>query len=289
MQTSTTSHNHTSSSRNPQRAIMIVTADPLGDFNATSQILRYSALAREITVPRVPSTSTTLSGTTANKSNLTSGRTTPSSYSIEELEYAAQEIARLTEELDVMSLRLTDEELRRREMESAWKSAEERCALVEQEVREECWIEMERRIEEESHRWRGAWGEEADRNDEHLDRKLDILTRTIQIHEDPEPSSGERIDELEDENERLRRRVDALERELRNRSPTKKQKGQLAIPRGLRLEDEELENAVQGLSEMRLDEGSETPKSKTPAKKQRWVPPTFLSGDGISLTKVQGN
>lgn len=34
---------------------MIVTADPHGDFNATSQILRYSALAREITVPRIPS------------------------------------------------------------------------------------------------------------------------------------------------------------------------------------------------------------------------------------------
>ena len=41
--------------RNPQRAVMIVTADPLGDFNATSQILRYSALAREVTVPRIPS------------------------------------------------------------------------------------------------------------------------------------------------------------------------------------------------------------------------------------------
>src|SRR5690606_4112554 len=41
--------------RNPQRAVMIVTADPLGDYNATSQILRYSALAREVTVPRAPS------------------------------------------------------------------------------------------------------------------------------------------------------------------------------------------------------------------------------------------
>ena len=40
---------HASSSvgrRNPQKGVMIVTADPLGDFNATSQILRYSALAR---------------------------------------------------------------------------------------------------------------------------------------------------------------------------------------------------------------------------------------------------
>ncbi|KAH0543477.1 hypothetical protein FGG08_002242 [Glutinoglossum americanum] len=266
---SVTSYNHTSSSRNPQKAIMIVTADPLGDFNATSQILRYSALAREVTVPRVPSvTSTILSGTTANKSNLTSGRTTPSSCSPEELEYAAQEIARLTEELDVMGLRLTDEELRRKEMENAWKSAEERCALMEQDVREECWVEMERRIEEERRRWKGAWGEEADRNDEHLDKKLEILTRTIQIHEDPEPSSGERIEELEDENEALRRKVDLLERELRNRSPTKKQRT-FPAPRSL-AGDEDLENAVRGFGEMKLDEAPGVPlKSKTPAKKQR--------------------
>ncbi|EAQ87131.1 hypothetical protein CHGG_03750 [Chaetomium globosum CBS 148.51] len=46
--------------RNPQTAVMIVTADPHGDFNATSQILRYSALAREVTVPRVPSITQTI-------------------------------------------------------------------------------------------------------------------------------------------------------------------------------------------------------------------------------------
>jgi cell division septum initiation protein DivIVA len=39
---------------------MIVTADPHGDFNATSQILRYSALAREVTVPRIPSITQTI-------------------------------------------------------------------------------------------------------------------------------------------------------------------------------------------------------------------------------------
>ncbi|KAK4232411.1 kinesin-like motor protein 9 [Podospora fimiseda] len=50
--------------RNPQKAVMVVTADPVGDYNATSQILRYSALAREVTVPRIPSISQAiLSGT----------------------------------------------------------------------------------------------------------------------------------------------------------------------------------------------------------------------------------
>ncbi|KAG6355738.1 hypothetical protein INS49_003703 [Diaporthe citri] len=46
--------------RNPQKAVMVVTADPHGDFNATSQILRYSALAREVTVPRIPSITETI-------------------------------------------------------------------------------------------------------------------------------------------------------------------------------------------------------------------------------------
>ncbi|AEO60509.1 hypothetical protein MYCTH_2309747 [Thermothelomyces thermophilus ATCC 42464] len=46
--------------RNPQKAVMIVTADPHGDYNATSQILRYSALAREVTVPRIPSITQTI-------------------------------------------------------------------------------------------------------------------------------------------------------------------------------------------------------------------------------------
>ena len=161
---------------------MIVTADPVGDFNATSQILRYSALAREITVPRIPSiTSTIFSGTTANnKSQLTSGRTTPSSLTTEEIEFAASEIARLSEKLDIVQIRLAEEEKRRREAENAWQIAEERCMAMEQEIREECAEETERRLEEERNRWMGARAEEADRNDEHLDRKLEILSKTIQ-------------------------------------------------------------------------------------------------------------
>ncbi|KAK4163157.1 P-loop containing nucleoside triphosphate hydrolase protein [Cladorrhinum sp. PSN259] len=51
--------------RNPQKAVMVVTADPLGDYNSTSQILRYSALAREVTVPRIPSISQTIQSGTA--------------------------------------------------------------------------------------------------------------------------------------------------------------------------------------------------------------------------------
>lgn len=176
---------------------MIVTADPLGDFNATSQILRYSALAREVTVPRVPSIASTILSGTATKNHFASGRTTPTSISTEELVFAAQEIARLAQEVEEANIRVAEEQNRRHEAELAWRAAQESCDVMEQEIREECWIEMEKRIEEERRRWKGAWNEEvglsgnshkaaaetsfqADRNDEHLDKKLEILTRSIQ-------------------------------------------------------------------------------------------------------------
>jgi len=143
---------------------MIVTADPLGDFNATSQILRYSALAREVTVPRVPSvTSTIFSGTTAaGKGCGTGGRAPPNDVTDEDLEFAVMEIVRLTDEVDVLNLRLVEEENRRREAEMAWKAAEEKAEMVEEEVRAECWDEMEMRLQQEQRRWKSAWVEEVE-------------------------------------------------------------------------------------------------------------------------------
>ena len=151
-------HHH----RNAQKGIMIVTADPVGDFNATSQILRYSALAREVTVPRIPSvTSTILAGTTATqRPQGTSGRTSPNAISAAEFEAAISEVARLGEEVEILAVRLADEEGRRREAEEEWQRAEERTEGVERHVRDECWAEMEMKIDAERRRWMGAWNEE---------------------------------------------------------------------------------------------------------------------------------
>ncbi|KAL8826633.1 MAG: hypothetical protein Q9191_003681 [Dirinaria sp. TL-2023a] len=210
------------------KAIMIVTADPLGDFNATSQILRYSALAREITVPRIPSvTSTILSGNNvgALKTHTASGRTSPNTPQMDEgaLEMALSEVARLNEEVEVLSVKLSGEQGRRREAEEEWQRAENRAEEIEIQIREECWQDMERRLDEERRRWLNAWGEEADRNDEHVDRKLELLSKGIQIYEDPIASNNS-ASELEHENEVLRRRVGVLERELQSRSPIKSAK-----------------------------------------------------------------
>jgi hypothetical protein len=219
-------HHYHLSPRNPQKAIMIVTADPLGDFNATSQILRYSALAREVTVPRIPSvTSTILAGPSSR--HTASGRNSPSATS-EDLEVAYREVAQLSEEVDILHIQLSEERSRREAAESCWLATEDRMVLLEQEIRDECYAEMEVRLEAERRRWKSAWDEEADHNDEHLDKKIEILSRGIDVREDsPEPAAPgqeQRVRELEDENEALRRKVENLEREMQLRSPVKKQR-----------------------------------------------------------------
>lgn len=217
---------------------MIVTADPLGDFNATSQILRYSALAREVTIPRVPSVtsqilasgpagSSSSSSSSSRPNSVTSGRHSPT-VAMEEFEHAQQEILRLQEETDILRLQLSEETSRRRAAEASWRAAEEHMLEVEQEVRDDCYNEMENRLQAERRRWKGAWAEEADRNDERFDRKLDILSRSVHVHEDDEDNQegggDEKTSRLEMENERLKRKLEDLERELQGKSPTRKQR-----------------------------------------------------------------
>lgn len=151
------SNQTTGFNRHPQKAIMIVTADPMGDYNATSQILRYSALAREVAVPRAPSIAESiLSSTLGSRHGSVSGRNTPSMGTNEELEKALAEIARLTTENESLSVRLAEEEILRTDFGLRLKASEERCIMIEQEVREECWNEMDERMEEERKRWQNA-------------------------------------------------------------------------------------------------------------------------------------
>ncbi|KAF2000054.1 kinesin [Amniculicola lignicola CBS 123094] len=231
---STNRHTHY---HQPQKSIMVVTADPKGDFNATSQILRYSALAREVTVPRIPSTtSTLLSGTPLKYPTTPSGRTTPSAV-LEELEAANSEVARLTTEIEVFALRLTEETARRRAAEQSWRAAEEHMLEMEQEIRDECFAETEAAVEQERRRWQAAWEAEQDNNEEHLDKKIDVVIQAtraqmkeqqdkngVAVYEDPEPGLSDRVEELERENELLRARLEEKEREqvARTASPVKK-------------------------------------------------------------------
>lgn len=175
---------HGQTAKQPQKAIMIVTADPLGDFNATSQILRYSALAREVTVPRIPSvTSTILAGTAAKQAGYFSGRSTPSAVH-EELSAALDALSALRDELAVQQILLAEERQRRLEAEGSWRAAEQRVEDVEAEVREEVWAEFEDRLMLEQRRWRAARDVEMGAQEEHLDQKLELLTQNLAIYED---------------------------------------------------------------------------------------------------------
>ncbi|KAF7180157.1 hypothetical protein CNMCM7691_009324 [Aspergillus felis] len=263
--------------RHPQKAIMIVTADPLGDYNATSQILRYSALAREVTVPRVPSVAESiLSSTLGSCKGAASGRNSPNLALSEELEKAATEIARLSSENETLAVRLAEEEIMRADLEMRLKSSEEKCLLIEQEVREECWADMDERMEEERKRWQTAFDEQVGRNDDHLDKKIELLSRGFQVYEDPASATDQRVEELELENDQLRSRIAALERELMGRSPTKKSKSKniLESSHGSNHlgRESDIESALRRMDQLKLADSMFSPAasgSSSPGKKQR--------------------
>ncbi|KAI1837770.1 hypothetical protein DTO013E5_1636 [Penicillium roqueforti] len=255
----------------PQKAIMIVTADPVGDFNATSQILRYSALAREVTVPRIPSICESILSAASGSHRSISGSTSPNFDSAEELERAAAEITRLTRDCHGLAVKLAEEEIARADVEMRLSAAEERCLMIEQDVREECWAEMDEKMEEERRRWQRAWDEQIGRNDEHIDKKVELVSRGFQIFEDS--ASNERVEELEQENDQLRRKLAAFEREMHNQSPTRKNRPKNATsarsnPLG---RGSDVENALQRMDQLKLADTMFAPPSpgSSPIKKTR--------------------
>ncbi|KAB5576364.1 P-loop containing nucleoside triphosphate hydrolase protein [Coniochaeta sp. 2T2.1] len=252
-------HNPSSSSRNPQKAVMIVTADPHGDFNATSQILRYSALAREITVPRIPSITQTIlapppssmPGGLPSSSPLSSpvlqhsrpffsppspvlSRTFSPASAVSDndhhrstMEMAALEIARLAEDNEYLRSALSASESARQEAEAHYLSMEDRMLELEQAIREDVAAEFERRLELEVARSRAFAAVEAERREEHFDQKIEVLARVNDESSGGEDGEGEDkenvlVEDVYGENERLRREVEILRRELAGMSPSKR-------------------------------------------------------------------
>ena len=239
-------HHSTQRNRNhPQKAIMIVTADPQGDFNATSQILRYSALAREVTVPRIPSVTSTIlaqpvpSTTASNSSRPTTACSNYSTHSHpttatlvdsdEENPRAAS--ASVAAEIALLRYRLVEESQRRYDAETSWARAEQRLGAAEEAVRRECWDAFDKRMDAERERWKVAWEEERYAAERMIDEKLGLLMRRdeedagFEIHED---GLETRVEELERENELLREKVKTVTRQRDNdvgRTPSRKLKG----------------------------------------------------------------
>lgn len=250
---------------------MIVTADPHGDYNATSQILRYSALAREIAVPRVPSITETILQTSAAPTDA-SGRGScgslspilspthvlhrppflppgnvvqsskaersfsPTSLAASEdrvtMERAALEIARLSQDNRQLRDALAREQDDHATVGAHLRSLEDKMLDLEQAVREDCVAEFEQRLEVELARWKAGMQVAIERGEEHWDRKMDVFERSLtsrkaatvsyvsaDVADDKE---NVLVESLEEENERLRREVAILKRELVGRSPTKR-------------------------------------------------------------------
>ncbi|KAI9716056.1 MAG: hypothetical protein M1828_000467 [Chrysothrix sp. TS-e1954] len=231
----------------PQKAIMIVTADPRGDYNATSQMLRYSALAREVTQPRIPSVSSIV-GWNNNKEGSSTVSSRPGTS--DGVASAAAAVAILQRELKI------ERELRLQ--------AEIRAEEVEVEVRAECWDLFDQRLQAERNRWEDAFDDAVEAQERHVDAKVGIVSRGLAgftIHEDacapPKVMAGKsdvqlrveeqvRNEELIRENKRLQEEIRTLKHRYDvSRTPSRKMKTlKPAKPWALAGEDAALDMAV---------------------------------------------
>ena len=161
------------------------------------------------------------------------------------MENAALEIARMAEVIEQLNTDLARESEARMAAEAHLLSLEDRALELEQDVREECHADFERRLALEMGRWKASLEAELGRGQEHADRKVELMARVVVTS----PTGGERlqhrlgtgssgtgsddngddddkenvlIENLEQENERLRREVAVLKRELAGRTPTKR-------------------------------------------------------------------
>lgn len=139
------------------------------------------------------------------------------------MELAALEIARLTEEIDILRGEVARESEGRVTAEAHLLSMEDRMLELEQVIREDCVAEFEKRLALEMARWKASLQLEHERGEEHWDRKVELLERgLVGTEADEEDKENVLVEDLEQENERLRREVAVLKRELNGRSPSKR-------------------------------------------------------------------
>ncbi|KAF3903812.1 Kinesin-4 [Arthrobotrys entomopaga] len=218
----------------PQIASIIVTADPAGDFNATSQMLKYSALAKSSVNPRPPMQ--VLNGSrnvsaTSQISQYSQGSAVSVSASPDERpesamsQDAASMIAMLQQQLkEAEKSRAEMERMlneRRIEAEKEREEAKARCLEIERAVREEVSNDMEQRIRLMQRTMLNKLEQDAECQEEHVDKKLDMLKRTLLESNDENDRARDveieqYVRELEAENSALRSEVLSLKRKRVN-------------------------------------------------------------------------
>ncbi|KAF3921243.1 Kinesin-4 [Orbilia brochopaga] len=217
----------------PQIASIIVTADAAGDFNATSQMLKYSALAKSSVNPRPPmqvlNGSRTVSAT-SSISQLSQGSGISGSTAIAMVSddgnsnngrpesAMSQDAANM---ISALQTQLKQAEERWKEMERKLAEANQRCVQIERDVREEVTGDMELQMQLMQRKMLNKLEEGVEREEEHLDRKLDMLKRTLLESNDENDRARDveieqYVRELEAENYALRSEVQSLKRKRVN-------------------------------------------------------------------------
>lgn len=200
---------------------MIVTADPQGDYNSTLEILRYSALAAEVTVPCVVP-ARVVSGT-QYVTNATDLNHVPTNDDSESFVVDSELIKRLVDRLEDMEVKFREAENGRKVAEKQCTEALQRCVVAKQRTREaeEQALQIEIQVREEltsefelrEKVIHGAYlkriKDEERAGREFMDSKLELAMRGLDLDREDDL---ERVEELEMENEELRWEVRRLKK-----------------------------------------------------------------------------
>lgn len=206
-----------------QKSSLLVNVDSYGEFSATSQVLRYSALARQVTVPktRVPSLNSTASAAarTASSSSTVSAisaRTVSSASSASSTSSATSSIrdghtytARKPRPLaNSKKVNLPAEKSEMEQLVESFQAqlseAHEQSLLIEEQVRQEMADEMDRQIQELHNYYKALIANEYDRGQNYTDKKLELLADAVKKAE---------YTSLIDENDVLRLEIETLRQE----------------------------------------------------------------------------
>jgi DNA anti-recombination protein RmuC len=183
-----------------QKSAILVNIDPYGDFNAASQILRYSALARDVAVPQTRVTS-------LSKIKQAEATTTSAAMSSQQISRHPTQNAQ-DQDKEAMASELATAYERIQELENLVADAENEINEVETRVRMEMADEMDRRLTEMQQSFRQRLDEDWERNQDVADRKIAIFSE-LNTTADPSDLLLE-VERLQRENQMLRHENDHL-------------------------------------------------------------------------------
>lgn len=205
-----------------QKSSLLVNVDPYGEFSATSQVLRYSALARQVTIPktRIPSLNSVASAaaravSSSSTMSAISARSVSSASSVSSAASSVRDghthTGNKPRPRPLTASKKVNMPPEKSEMEQLIESfqvqlseAHEQAFLIEEQVRQEMADEMDRQIQELHKYYKAMIANEYDRGQNYTDKKLELLADTVKKAE---------YTSLIDENDILKLEIEALRQE----------------------------------------------------------------------------